>query len=148
MALSQFDPAYDFNNDQQLTLADRDAYLASHGSMLGDANFDGVIDSQDLDIVMRNMNRQGTGWAQGDFNASGSTTGYDLYLWISARSAVAGQAITGDLNYDNVIDIHDIDLLYLSFRTSDNQFPRIYRRKASEGRIGFMERATPSFVRC
>jgi hypothetical protein len=113
MALSQFDPAYDFNNDQQLTLADRDAYLASHGSMLGDANFDGVIDSQDLDIVMRNMNRQGTGWAQGDFNASGSTTGYDLYLWISARSAVAGQAITGDLNYDNVIDVHDIDLLYV-----------------------------------
>lgn len=46
----------------------------------GDANLDGRVDKNDLNILRLNLNQPG-GWAQGDFNGDGLVTSADLSWW-------------------------------------------------------------------
>ncbi|HMO26744.1 MAG TPA: hypothetical protein PKB10_10785, partial [Tepidisphaeraceae bacterium] len=46
----------------------------------GDANLDGVVDKNDLNILRLNLNKPG-GWAQGDFNGDGLVTSADVSWW-------------------------------------------------------------------
>ena len=55
------------------------------GTLMGDANLDGVVDG--LDFVVWNDNKftSGTGWASGDFNGDGITDGVDFTIWNSFK---------------------------------------------------------------
>jgi hypothetical protein len=55
------------------------------GTLMGDANLDGVVDG--LDFVVWNDNKftSGTGWASGDFNGDGITDGVDYTIWNSFK---------------------------------------------------------------
>ena len=46
----------------------------------GDANLDGVVDINDLTIVLANYNRSGMTWGQGEFTGSGTVDINDLTI--------------------------------------------------------------------
>ncbi|HMO27267.1 MAG TPA: hypothetical protein PKB10_13470, partial [Tepidisphaeraceae bacterium] len=46
----------------------------------GDANLDGKVDKNDLNILRLNLNQPG-GWANGDFNGDGLVTAADVAWW-------------------------------------------------------------------
>lgn len=68
------------------SIADRDAWLTSAANrngfsepyLLGDANLDGRVGVDDLNVVGLNWTRNTGKWSQGDFNGSGRTDAGDL----------------------------------------------------------------------
>lgn len=51
---------------------------------LGDANLDGVVDPTDLSLALAGLNGGLTGWANGDFDHSGSVTQADIDLLLNS----------------------------------------------------------------
>ena len=56
------------------------AIVLPRGGLLGDANYDGKVDINDLTIVLANFGQTGTTWSQGDFNADGKVDINDLTI--------------------------------------------------------------------
>ena len=84
------DPAFDLTGDGQVSLADRDQWLADAGAvnlgaglayLAGDANLDGVVDGQDFLAWNANKFTSRPEWCLGDFNADGAVDGQDFIEW-------------------------------------------------------------------
>ena len=81
IAVGPADPAtFDLTGDGNVTLADRDAWLAAAGAenlpsgnpyLLGDANLDGVVDASDFNLWNNSKFTVNPAWSKGDFNADG-----------------------------------------------------------------------------
>jgi hypothetical protein len=62
-------------------IVDMGAYEATPApTLVGDANYDHVVDFNDLVILAQNYNTTGKTWSQGDFNGDGSVDFNDLVL--------------------------------------------------------------------
>lgn len=81
---------FDMDGDGQLTVSDRDAWLAAAGAVnlpsgqpyrLGDANLDGVVDGSDFGLWNGNKFTGSSAWCQGDFNVDGVVDGSDFGVW-------------------------------------------------------------------
>ncbi len=86
------------------------------GTFYGDANLDGDVDGDDLDIWHDNAFSSADTWAEADFNRDGSVDGSDFNLWsvnkFTTTAAASLGFADGDVNFDGVVDISDIDWLY------------------------------------
>jgi hypothetical protein len=87
-------PQLDLNGDGQLTLADRDVWLAAAGSnnlgpglsyLLGDANLDGNVDVSDFNIWNVNKFTPTLSWCDANFNADQIVDVSDFNLWNSNK---------------------------------------------------------------
>ena len=88
-ALGSDDPLFDLNGDGVADLGDRDEWLMSvavengfgEPYLLGDANFDGAVDAQDLMTVGQHWQFQsGVNYSEGDFNMDDRVNAIDLNL--------------------------------------------------------------------
>ena len=80
-------PAFDLTGDTHVGQTDLDVWLSlagqenlpSHQAYLpGDANLDGRVDGQDLNVVGRNWRQNVTSWCSGEFTADGVIDARDL----------------------------------------------------------------------
>ncbi|MEM7312847.1 MAG: hypothetical protein AAF497_06820 [Planctomycetota bacterium] len=80
----------DLDGDGQLTLADRDIWLAAAGSqnlgpgrsyLLGDANLDGIVDVSDFNLWNVNKFTQSLKWCEANFNADQLVDVSDFNIW-------------------------------------------------------------------
>ena len=63
-------------------------------TLLGDANLDGVVNTEDFTLVSQNLNQNGV-WDQGDFNYDGSVNAEDFTLFaqsLNQSAVLAAQA--------------------------------------------------------
>ena len=80
------DPVFDVTGDGQIDLDDVDNWLASaavanglSGAYFpGDANLDGKVDVNDLNVIGLSWLQNATGWCSGDFTADGVVNSGDL----------------------------------------------------------------------
>ena len=73
------DVRFDLDGDGTVNLSDRDTWLRSFGSLPGDANLDGVVDSTDLNNVGIHWQTESSAtWSDGDFNGDMSVDASDL----------------------------------------------------------------------
>jgi hypothetical protein len=77
---------------QQLT--NSPAIVLQRG-LLGDANYDGKVDVNDLTIVLTNFGETGTTWSQGDFNADGKVDINDLTIVLANYGQSVGASGAG-----------------------------------------------------
>jgi hypothetical protein len=61
--------------------------------LLGDANLDGIVDVNDLTIVLANFGKTGTTWGQGDFIGDGTVDVNDLTIVLSNFGETAAAAL-------------------------------------------------------
>ena len=81
VGLANNDLTYDIDESGTVDLADRDAWLIETGSLPGDANLDGKVDSVDLNSVgvnWQNPDGPTDTWANGDFTGDGNVNSVDL----------------------------------------------------------------------
>lgn len=79
-------PVFDLNNDSNVDLADQDEWRSIAATengfaddyLEGDANLDGFVNANDLNIVGINWQRNTGPWSKGDFDASNSVDATDL----------------------------------------------------------------------
>lgn len=71
---------FDVNGDRIVDASDRVVWVEDiKGTFFGDANLDGTVDAQDLNLVALNWQRSdATSWAQGDFSGEGKVDATDL----------------------------------------------------------------------
>ena len=75
-------PTYDVNGDQSVDSSDLDYLIITvMNCSYGDANLDGVADSQDLNIIALHWGMTGASWADGDFNGDGVIDQRDLDIY-------------------------------------------------------------------
>ncbi len=86
--------SFDLNEDGDVNLLDRDAWLAEAGEiqlgsgksyLVGDANLDGSVDGLDFNAWNDHKFSESGGWCGADFNADGATDGQDFALWNAAK---------------------------------------------------------------
>ena len=87
---------------------------------LGDANLDGTVDAQDLNVVGLNWQTDGNTWSTGDFNGDGIVGPLDLnkvgLAWLSSISPVAPAAVTAPEPSTNGICLIAVLMLALQKR--------------------------------
>ena len=74
-----FNPAMDLNNDGFITLVDHNLHVTTlvdanglSGTLVGDVNFDGLVDVlNDAFVMVSNLGSSGVGYAEGDLDANG-----------------------------------------------------------------------------
>ena len=64
-------------------------------TILGDANYDGKVDINDLTIVLAHYNQTGMTWAQGDFNGDGTVDINDLTIVLAHYNQTVGSSAAG-----------------------------------------------------
>jgi hypothetical protein len=70
---------YDFDANGEVDSSDVAVFLASIGSLMGDANLDGVVNAADLNLVGINWRASHcASWSGGDFSGDGAVTAVDL----------------------------------------------------------------------
>lgn len=80
---------FDLTGDGDVTMADRDAWLAAAGDenglagayLLGDLNLDGFVDGLDFIVWNENKFSASHAWCSGDVNVDGFVDGLDFILW-------------------------------------------------------------------
>lgn len=88
----------DLNSDGVVKIDDLDLLVRTVlSSEYGDADLDGVVDTDDYDTWAANRFSGGTTWATGDFTCDGSTDGSDFNVWnehkFGAVRAVASSSL-------------------------------------------------------
>ncbi len=87
-------PWFDLNEDGELDLEDRDAWLALAGGenlsggtayLVGDINLDGTVDGGDFLVWNANKFAPSPAWCDGDLDASGTIDGADFLLWNASK---------------------------------------------------------------
>ena len=91
IATGPADPGmFDLTGDGQVTIADRNEWLAQAGAanlasgnpyLLGDANLDGFVDTSDFNIWNGSNFTFNSNWTNGDFNADGVVDASDFNAW-------------------------------------------------------------------
>ncbi len=82
----------------------------------GDANRDGAVNGNDLNILLSNWGTTGVNWASGDFNDDGSVGGEDLNMllsewgWTASDEQDKGATIYFSKNLSRVIDASTIGM--------------------------------------
>ncbi len=77
---------FDVNGDGAVNSLDfRDWVVGAKGTLLGDANFDFVVDASDFNIWNANKFTSGGGFCQGDFNGDGVVDTSDFNVWNSTK---------------------------------------------------------------
>ncbi len=77
--LGSADLKYDLDGSGTVDSADTTTWLATAGSLDGDANLDGIVDAADLNAVGVNWQSIGVqSWAEGDFDGNGTVDATDL----------------------------------------------------------------------
>ena len=84
-AVGSADSSFDLDNSGRVDSDDIDSWLESAGNenqgrpfLAGDANFDGIVDSTDLNAVGLNWQSEVQSWSAGDFNGDGQVDSTDL----------------------------------------------------------------------
>ncbi len=132
------DPStFDLTGDGQVTLADRDEWLALAGAenltsgnpyRVGDANLDGSVDISDFNLWNANKFTSNSDWTSADFSADGSVDISDFNLWNSNKfqssdSAIRGLSNRHDRNqrdHSNESDINLVDRLFAVWMVPSN----------------------------
>ena len=73
--------------------ADGDGTVFALHLLPGDANNDGIVDVNDLTVVLSNYGQTGTSWSQGDFTGDGTVDFNDLTLLLQNFGTTAGAGI-------------------------------------------------------
>jgi hypothetical protein len=109
-----YDTNYDQDGDGWLTNADVDELVeVTLGTHYGDANLDGAVNGEDFVIIfVDNWLDTGTTWAQGNFDGDNDTDVFDYLAFLDTRMTISGAPTPGDMNYDDVVDVDDIDLMF------------------------------------
>ncbi|MCA9214323.1 MAG: matrixin family metalloprotease [Planctomycetales bacterium] len=95
---------YDVNLDGQSNSLDRDDLIFNQiGTVLGDANLDGVFDSSDFVLVFQAGQyedgvSQNSGWASGDWNGDGEFSTLDLVVAFQGGAYVSSSAVAGNID--------------------------------------------------
>jgi hypothetical protein len=66
-----------------------------HPPLQGDANGDGVVDINDLTIVLANYNQTGMTWSQGEFTGDGTVDINDLTIVLASYNQTFGASAAG-----------------------------------------------------
>ncbi|MEM7315508.1 MAG: choice-of-anchor Q domain-containing protein, partial [Planctomycetota bacterium] len=122
------DPAtFDLTGDGQVTIADRNEWLALAGAenltsgnpyRLGDANLDGTVDISDFNLWNANKFTPNSAWTQADFNSDGSVDISDFNIWNANKftsSDSANRGLTdhsGDDRRDESTELNRLDQLF------------------------------------
>ncbi len=87
-------------------------------TLLGDANLDGIVNSEDFTPFSANLGKSGASWDQGDFNYDGTVNSEDFTPFsanLGKTATLAGGALQADgLNLANVPEPGSLGLLALS----------------------------------
>lgn len=88
--------AYDLTNDGIVDDLDLQNWLTNAGIekngqplSLADANLDGFVNSQDLDVWSDNRFTDEFSWCRGNFNADNTVDGADFNVWLEHRSSIS-----------------------------------------------------------
>ena len=96
VASSTTDTVFDLNGDGQMNLADVIVWVEDiKGTLIADANLDGVVDGQDFIAWNDHKFTNADNWCEGDFNADGVVDGQDFVAWNDHKftSADGAQAV-------------------------------------------------------
>ena len=113
---SELTDATDLNRDGNTSIEDLDFLISTvFGTTAGDANLDGVFNSQDLVLVFReNTFEDGidnnASWISGDWNCDGNFTTFDLVVAFRAASYTAASVPHSAIASAIVINDSDEDL--------------------------------------
>ena len=103
VSVTQADPIFDLNGDGQISLLDRDEWLASAATenglsspyFLGDANLDGAVNAEDLNVVGVNWQQDEKRWTTGDFTGDGRVDASDLnFVGLNWQRSIPALAAT------------------------------------------------------
>ncbi|MEM8680452.1 MAG: hypothetical protein AAGF97_13970 [Planctomycetota bacterium] len=88
------DLAFDLNGDGQVTAADVEQWVVDEfGTLLADANLDGIVDGADFIAWNNNKFSNDNGWSGADFNCDGVTDGRDFIIWNSNKFQTASDGL-------------------------------------------------------
>jgi hypothetical protein len=112
-------PFYDLDDDGKVTTTDVMFLLREVLNVFpGDADLDGSVNINDLDIWSSNRFQSESGWASADFNGDGVTDGSDFNIFV----AYAQGPMLGDFNADAIVDAADIDAIFTAVREQSRGF--------------------------
>ena len=80
-------PTFEMDGDGQISYSDVEAFLREVGSVVGDANLDGMVDFGDFLSLSASFGKEGT-WSNGDFTCDGSVDFSD-FLSLSGKFGTA-----------------------------------------------------------
>ena len=87
---------FDLNNDDTVSITDRDAWFINSGHVkpidVGDANLDNRVDASDLAIIASNLFTENSSWCDGDLNTDGVVDGRDVNIWLAHRTIGEAQS--------------------------------------------------------
>ncbi len=83
---SSTDLMFDINGNGTVESADYRSWITDiKGTILGDSNFDGVVDVIDFNTWNDNRFSPDTGWCEGDFDGDSFTDAQDLNVWTANK---------------------------------------------------------------
>lgn len=100
---------FDLDSNGDVNLADRNQWLVAAGEQnmgspypIGDVNLDGSVDGLDLEVAMRNLFTETSGWCSGNLNADTVVDGSDFNLLFDegvSPTATIAEPSSGSLLY-------------------------------------------------
>jgi hypothetical protein len=110
------DLLFDADQSGNVDEADRDYWITEiQGTIDGDVNFDGNVDSTDLNTLGLNWrSTTATSWSQGDFNGDGNVDSTDLNtIGLNWRKVAAVQASTAPIPEPSTLLLTILGLVFL-----------------------------------
>lgn len=112
LASGASDPRYDLTGDGAFDDADLEQWLVDAAAYrqgpgvvyrAGDANLDGMVDSDDLQILQEHLFSASSDWCDGDFNSDANVDVRDFNIWNDANQPAAGLTVPEPVNQNVVL---------------------------------------------
>ena len=97
--------------DHYFTGAGPAGWVGQGGSSFADGNCDGVVDDDDLSILLSHWGQCGVTWREGDLSGNGCVDDDDLSELLASWDPVF-DPICGDANLDGVVNDADLSIMF------------------------------------